>query len=1319
MKINVTEEVPVKIRDAMVPSPGYVWVSCDYSQLEYRTMTNLAEDEHLVKMFEDGVDFHTATASMMLGIPVDQVDKKSRKIGKCVTGDTYIASPSHGLIQIKDISGFRKEDEFTDLKDFKVINADGKVVNAASFYYGGKRKVTNIITRYGFKLGGSSDKHRIIVVGPDGNLVYKKMSDITMDDYVVLYLGGFEKETDAYVKFSNASELKAREECSTHRNDYPCSFVLEEVTEDVAELWGMLLSDGYFHKNGDVASFGSADRENIDRFIYLTKKLYPGFEPAVSLNPTKNGVDFWNVRINSVFVVAQFSHNKPGRKGFELQFPLEILRSKTSVKAAFLAGWFNGDGCFMKKGVNTASISKDFICGMQQLLMSMGILSDVSSETPTTIRGMDYLVWKLMLSDVESFHRFYNLTYNYLIQRKKDKFDECIDRVDSHPQNFQAAYNLHECLKQAFKGLTCKQRKNTYRHTSKGVNSYGYADIKEYYLSETTSVEAKDLLKRYLDRQILAVPVKEIYETEEEVFDLFVPDGNSFVGSFYMCHNTLNFGISFGMTVNGLAQRLGCTKQEAQEKQDLYFKNIPKIRDLINKTKATTKARGYSRTFFGRMRPFKKQLENAAGNWYKEDNALMTSFNTTVQGCIPGESLVYTEKGVLPIKDLIGEEFSVWNGNRFVNATAFPSGAKNLCRTTFDGGHEFYSSESHYFLTCQENDPEYLKWKSAKDLVPGDIVAVNLKPVDCGIDFPEDLAELLGRYCGDGDWGNGSPFIWFHYEKELDDLDYYKSIAEKYGFSPMVKIKKRKPGDVRNDIPRLILHAPFQNLLRELDLKFDVWDERKISLSVFSWCLAARRAFVKGLMSADGGFSSYRDSKANNEIKFTKANPGVINSLKELLFTCGIYPCLQFIENGKRGAYRLHVAPIHRYMSEIGFRQEYKNSVNVKTQSFPVPKPILMPIREEIYSRYKGSLNKLLTHSEGVMLSRCAIGMDSLRNVLEKLDMLSSEMSDLLEYKWVKFEHFEKLEKSVPMFDITTAEAPYSYVTQGFITHNSGADFAKIALGRAYKALLPYGSKVRMLTQVHDEINYEVQCVREDGTIDSDFLAEVLKVIDYAMSFRKVYPGWADIPADIEIGWNYGSLKGPEEIKKEFGVDVLAIQASQPPTDLPKFLFENLNYDVINKSDLKAAEKALKQNTKKGDSKGSGGSKTGEKSKGGENTNNENQGPSKGQEMAKKVEQRMRSGGKIDGRLDLTGAQFRTSTVLIHLKDGVNDSLAFDCLKKHVKDHFGNYDVVLEHQGILYRFHDDFRVNDSVADLEEFFDVDVFEVRPVVKLDLG
>ena len=885
MKINVIEEVPVKIRDAMVPSPGYVWVSCDYSQLEYRMMTNLAEDEHLVKMFEDGVDFHTATASMMFNVPPDKVDKKLRKQGKCVTGDTLIYSPSHGLIRIDEVSDFREEDQFIPLEGFDVINMDGEICKADSFYYGGVRKVTNIITRYGFKLGGSTDKHRIIVLDENGFPVYKKMADLTLDDKVVIYLGGFEKETDDYIKFSDCSALKDRERYSTHRNDYPCSFVLEDVTEDVAELWGMLLSDGLFHTSGDYVSFGSADHENIDRFVYLAKQLYPGYEPYVKYCPTKRGVAFWNVFINSYYVTEQFSHGKFGRKGFDLQFPQEILQSKTSVKAAFLKGWFNGDGCFTKKVISTVSISKAFIVGMQHCLLSMGILSCVTSETPTTMKGTDYLAWKLYLVDTISLHKFYDFVYSGLIQRKKYKFDEFMERHDSHPQNLQITYNLKECVKQAMPGLTFEQRKGKYRYLNKGINSFGYACIKELYISESISDENKALLQRFLDREIIAVPIKDIYETEEEVFDLHVPQGHQFVAGSFIGHNSLNFGISFGMTVNGLARTLGCSKQEAQEKQNLYFKNIPKIRDLINKTKATTKARGYSRTFLGRMRPFKKQLENAAGNWYKEDNALMTSFNSTVQG--------------------------------------------------------------------------------------------------------------------------------------------------------------------------------------------------------------------------------------------------------------------------------------------------------------------------------------------------------------------------------------------------------------------SAADFAKIALARCYQAIKPYGDKIRMLTQVHDEINFEVKCVNDDGTIDSAFLAEALKVIDYAMSYRGIYPGWADIPADIEIGWNYGSLMGSEEIKKEFGVDVLAIQASQPPTDLPKFLFENLNYDVINKTDLKAAEKSLGLNKKGSASKGSDGSKSGDKLSGDKNTAETDQGPSKGQEMAHRLEQKMRSGGKIDGRLDLSNASFRTSTVLIYLKDGVNDSLAFDKLKDHVKNNFGTYDIVLEHQGILYRFHSD------------------------------
>ena len=1370
MNITVRENVPVKIRDAFEASPGYVWVSCDYSQLEYRTMTNLAMDEHLVKMFEDGVDFHTATASMMLGIPVDQVDKKSRKLGKCVTGDTLIYSPSHGLIRIDEVSDFREEDQFIPLEGFDVINMDGEICKADSFYYGGIRKVTNIITRYGFKIGGSTDKHKIIVLDDNGFPVYKKMADLTLDDKVVLYLGGFEKETDAYVKFPMKPEwfyqfsqdhpaesekdrliLDALKEVGGYRKDAadllgmsesavsyvgrkykvpaclktrPEKFLLHDVTEEVAELWGMVLADGHLkidlrntHHGSAFMTFGSADRENIDRFIYLCKKLWPEYTPSVHYRPTNTGVDFWNVFVSSLLVVQQFSclGKFVDRKSANLFIPKEIMRSKTSVKAAFLAGWFNGDGCFTEKEANTCSISKQFIYDMQALFGSMGMLAKVWSETPSTMKGTDYLAWKLALVDDQSHFKFYDLVADLLIVRKRDKFKSCIERFKQNSSCLQVAYNLKEAVQQSMPGLTLEQRKGKYRYINKGINSYGYACLQEVCGSASLSNEYKSLINNYLDRKIIAVPIKEIYETEEPVYDFHVPDGHQFIGNSFLNSNTLNFGISFGMTPSGLARALGCSKQEAEEKQAQYFKNIPKIRDLIAVTKATTRTRGYSRTFFGRMRHFKKQLENAAGNQYKEDNALMTSFNSTVQGCLPGDAYVYTEDGIKPLEGLLNKSFNVWDGNRFMPATVLYSGKKRLCKTTFNGHNVLMSSPDHKILTCT-TDSSILQWKSVKDLHVGDLVALDQSGVAGGKTFPEDLAELLGRFCGDGEWGNGSPFISFHYSKELEDLEYYKGVAEKYGFNPVVRIKKRKPDDCRHDLPILVFHSPFQDLLRDLNITFKDYESREISSEIFAWNIDARRAFIRGLMSADGGFSSYISKQ--HDLKFTKANPVLIKSFCRLLRTCGISSFITVIENNTKGAFRLTITPINKYMDEIGFRQGYKNNVKVKHNiSNFVPVSILKPLKEQIYTNYKGQLNHLLTHSECVMLSRCSMGTHTLRSILDKLDMMTSDLSDLLNYKWIKFESFEDLGVDVDMFDLSVDSDFHGYVADGYITHNSGADFAKIALGRCYQALKPYGERVRMLTQVHDEINFEVKCVNDDGSIDSAFLEEVLRKIDYAMSFRKVFPGWADIPADIEIGWNYGKLMGPEEIKQEFGVDVLAIQAGQPPTDVPRWLFENLDYDQLGKI------KPLPSNTGNGYNKkqgsGASGSKSGGSSNaGGENTASQSEGPSVGQKMAKDIERRMQAGAEGAPPADLTQAVFPITTVVIKIKPDVDNQEAFNLFKQHVADHFGPCDVVVVDGGMLYRLPAEFRVSEDVGDLEKCFVVKVFKTKPTIKLDL-
>lgn len=72
-----------EVRSCYVAPEGWTWVKCDYKQQEYRMMCNLAGEERAIQMFRDGVDFHTATARMMLEIPDDQeVTREQRQLGK-------------------------------------------------------------------------------------------------------------------------------------------------------------------------------------------------------------------------------------------------------------------------------------------------------------------------------------------------------------------------------------------------------------------------------------------------------------------------------------------------------------------------------------------------------------------------------------------------------------------------------------------------------------------------------------------------------------------------------------------------------------------------------------------------------------------------------------------------------------------------------------------------------------------------------------------------------------------------------------------------------------------------------------------------------------------------------------------------------------------------------------------------------------------------------------------------------------------------------------------------------------------------------------
>ncbi|PLS30760.1 DNA polymerase I [Bifidobacterium margollesii] len=94
-----------EIRGAFVPGEGYVsLMSCDYSQVELRIMAHCSGDESLIEAFRSGADFHRYVASLVYGIPVDDITADQRSHVKAMSYGLAYGLSTYGLAQQLKIS---------------------------------------------------------------------------------------------------------------------------------------------------------------------------------------------------------------------------------------------------------------------------------------------------------------------------------------------------------------------------------------------------------------------------------------------------------------------------------------------------------------------------------------------------------------------------------------------------------------------------------------------------------------------------------------------------------------------------------------------------------------------------------------------------------------------------------------------------------------------------------------------------------------------------------------------------------------------------------------------------------------------------------------------------------------------------------------------------------------------------------------------------------------------------------------------------------------------------------------------------------------
>lgn len=106
--IPIRTEKGREVRKAFIPrGKDYTLLSADYSQIELRLVAEVSKDPAMVEAFKNGLDIHTATASKVFHVPIEEVTREMRSKAKTVNFGIIYGISAFGLSQRMGIK--RKE----------------------------------------------------------------------------------------------------------------------------------------------------------------------------------------------------------------------------------------------------------------------------------------------------------------------------------------------------------------------------------------------------------------------------------------------------------------------------------------------------------------------------------------------------------------------------------------------------------------------------------------------------------------------------------------------------------------------------------------------------------------------------------------------------------------------------------------------------------------------------------------------------------------------------------------------------------------------------------------------------------------------------------------------------------------------------------------------------------------------------------------------------------------------------------------------------------------------------------------------------------
>lgn len=454
-----------------------------------------------------------------------------RRSGKCVVGDSLVLTDT-GIHRIESL-GDPEGPEVQPL-DIGVAQEGAVQSRSAYFYNGGVKATRTLVTQCGYRLGGT-DNHRIKVLSEQGTVKWKYLADLKVGDTVCIH-----RNTNLWapdyvdcIPFHNDKGLRGL--------TFP-----DTLTEEWGRLLGYLVGDGLWNYKGRV----EVTVEHDETWECL-KALYTKLLGSYSVVMDKRRENTGSIKFGSVGMRA-FLHDL----GFQLgtdrdakMVPWSILQSPRPVVQAFLRGLFETDGGVEKDGqvVSFSTASGRLAREVQTLLLNLGIVSRIK---PKTIKGRVY--WLLTIRGLRHRTAFAErVGFDSLkkmepllasLQAGKEGGD-----AESIPHQRQWCRRLLESVPKGSRHTGTGWERSELRAVLGNTIKASSSDDVTYSRIGKALPVARQLgadsdaiahFEHLVHLDYFFDPVVEIEEGVDPVFDLNVPDGESFVANGMTNHNT-------------------------------------------------------------------------------------------------------------------------------------------------------------------------------------------------------------------------------------------------------------------------------------------------------------------------------------------------------------------------------------------------------------------------------------------------------------------------------------------------------------------------------------------------------------------------------------------------------------------------------------------------------------------------------------------------------------------------------------------------------------------------------------------------------------